>query len=205
MSPAMLLVALMIGRLPIKGPQKWFDAIGVATVIALLAIGVAVVVIAHKALGRVRGADIFYAAALAALSGLTVAMWARRGRIALAMPILVLPILTPPLLGRWLPSLSRTDHRTLAAAIRQKAGPGPCCFYGRNESFPLVFTLRAIVPQYETPQQLADALAREPRLIVIAETKNDVRPPPLPTDLKQVLDQRFEDQIVRVHVRPAGK
>jgi 4-amino-4-deoxy-L-arabinose transferase-like glycosyltransferase len=202
MPPAMLLAALMIARLPIKGPSKWFDAIGVATAIALLAMGIAVVVIAQKALGRVRGGDIFYAAVLAALSGLTLAMWARRGRIALAMPILILPIVTPPLLGRWLPSLSPTDHRTLADGIKQKAGRGPYCFYGRNESFPLVFTLAAIVPKYDAPQKLADALAREPRLIVITETKNDVRPPPLPTDLNKVLDQSLEDQIVRVYVGP---
>jgi 4-amino-4-deoxy-L-arabinose transferase-like glycosyltransferase len=203
--PAMLLAALMIARLPIRGPSKWFDAIGVATAIALLAMGIAVVVIAHQALGRVRGADVFYAAVLAALSGLTLAMWARRGRIALAMPILVLPILTPPLLGRWLPSLSPTDHRTLADDIKQKAGRGPYCFYGRNESFPLVFTLRAIVPKHDTPEELADALAREPRLVVITETKNNLRPPPLPARLTQVLEQCVEDQIARVYIGPARR
>jgi 4-amino-4-deoxy-L-arabinose transferase-like glycosyltransferase len=203
MPPAMLLTALLISRVPLKGTLKWFDAIGLVTTIALLALGVAIVVIAHKSLGRVRAADIFYAAVLAALSGLTLATWARRGRIALAMPILILPILTPPLLGRWLPSLSCTDQRALADAIKQKAGPGPYCFYGRNENFPLVFTLRAIIPQYDTPEELAGALARDPRLIVIAQTKNDVQPPPLPAELHQVIEERLEDQLVHVYVLPS--
>jgi 4-amino-4-deoxy-L-arabinose transferase-like glycosyltransferase len=202
--PAMLLTAWLVARIPVSrytDDTRLFDPIGIATVITLALVGVAVPVIAHRARGDVRPPDIFVSVALVLLAVLTLALWRRQGRSALALPILLLPAVMPGLLGRWMPSLARQDHRTLAAVIRAGAGPGPYCFYGPNESFPLIFTLQSIIPQYGTEDALRSALSREPRLIVIAQTKNRTNPPPVPEGLSQVVEQRMEDQVVRVYRR----
>jgi 4-amino-4-deoxy-L-arabinose transferase-like glycosyltransferase len=94
------------------------------------------------------------------------------------------------------PSLQPMTHRTLARQVRA-IGSGPYCFYGENISLPLLFYLGERAAQAQTPQDLTQLAARVPSLIVIAQTKSGISPPPLPQgfiEVKQIdaAEQRFE-------------
>ena len=89
------------------------------------------------------------------------------------------------ILGRWLPSLDPVNHRTIAAELRREFGDGPYVFYGKNQSLPLVWNLRVIVPRVETAAELTEVLQRHPGTVVLAQTKNKLEPPALPNGLSE--------------------
>jgi hypothetical protein len=99
----------------------------------------------------------------------------------------------------WMPTLRRNSPREIAAEIRAVDPSGPYCFYGEKMSLPLVFYMKQIVPQYETPAELQEALDATPRLIVIAQTKSGVSPPPAPAGLERAAEIKSEDQTFEVY------
>jgi 4-amino-4-deoxy-L-arabinose transferase-like glycosyltransferase len=90
--------------------------------------------------------------------------------------------------GRWAPTLRPVNHRTIAASIVDTLGDDrPCVFYGStsNASLSLVWNLRRVIPVRATEADLRATLAAAPRTIVIAQTKNNVSPPPVPPELHE--------------------
>ena len=109
--------------------------------------------------------------------------------------------------GRWLPSLDVVDHRTIAADLRGYFGEGPYVFYGQNMSFPLVWNLRQVVPRLATREELEARLGRSPETVVIAQTKNNREPPPLPPGMAEAASFEAGDEgmVFRVYVRGDSK
>jgi len=96
--------------------------------------------------------------------------------------------------GRWLPSLHRVTHRTIAADLREAFPEGGYRFYGRDPSFPLIWNLRQVVPTVDSEEALNRTLAEAPQIVVIAQTKNNRPPPPIPPQLKQVREFESGDE-----------
>lgn len=106
--------------------------------------------------------------------------------------------------GRFLPSLQLADHRTIAAELYGKWGEGPYVFYGTNLSLPLIWNLRQAVPTAETREALEAALARNPATVVIAQTKNNVAPPPVPAGLVEAAIYRAGDEGTTFRIYVSG-
>jgi len=104
----------------------------------------------------------------------------------------------------WLPTLHADNHRTAAAAIRQKFGDGPYVLYGHDGSDPLLFNLRAVAPEIRKQEDLEQLFRNRPETIVIAQTKNKREPPPVPPDLQKHLELEVGDEgmVFRVYSRP---
>ena len=96
--------------------------------------------------------------------------------------------------GRWLPSLHRVTHRTVAADLREAFPEGGYCFYGRDPSFPLIWNLRQVVPTVDSEAALKRTLADAPQTVVIAQTKNNRPPPAIPAQLKQLREFESGDE-----------
>ncbi|MBC8108486.1 MAG: glycosyltransferase family 39 protein [Anaerolineae bacterium] len=100
------------------------------------------------------------------------------------------------IIGFWWPTTETQSPRTVAAQIRA-IGPGPYCFFGENFSLPLVYNLRSIVPQARNARELTQLMSDHPNLLIIAQTKSKVAPPPVPIGCETVgeifmKDQKFE-------------
>jgi 4-amino-4-deoxy-L-arabinose transferase-like glycosyltransferase len=75
------------------------------------------------------------------------------------------------LVGIWAPAADSATPRTIAAHIRGEFGPGPYVFYrGLGENLPLTWYLNGVVPRIESDAELAQMLARNPRLVIIQAT-----------------------------------
>jgi 4-amino-4-deoxy-L-arabinose transferase-like glycosyltransferase len=107
--------------------------------------------------------------------------------------------------ARFLPSLPEADHRTIAADLLEKWGERPYVFYGKNLSYPLVWNLRQPVPQAETAEELGEVLARAPQTVVVAQTKNNREPPPLPKGLSEVGSYRAGDEGMTFRIYVSGR
>jgi 4-amino-4-deoxy-L-arabinose transferase-like glycosyltransferase len=107
--------------------------------------------------------------------------------------------------GRWWPSLNPVTHRTIAADLRAAFGDGPYVFYGRDPSFPLVWNLRQVAPAAPTPEALQRTLQQAPQIVVIAQTKNNRPPPPIPPQLKQVAEFDPGDEGMTFRIYRAGE
>jgi 4-amino-4-deoxy-L-arabinose transferase len=106
--------------------------------------------------------------------------------------------------GRFLPSLVWVDHRTIASDLRGKWGDGPYVFYGKNLSLPLVWNLRQTIEPVQTREELESVLARSPQTVVIAQTKNDVSPPPVPAGLVEAAIYRAGDEGMTFRIYVVG-
>jgi 4-amino-4-deoxy-L-arabinose transferase-like glycosyltransferase len=107
--------------------------------------------------------------------------------------------------GRWLPSLHRITHRTVAADLREAFPDGGYRFYGRDPSFPLIWNLRQVVPTVDSEEALRRALNDAPETIVIAQTKNNRPPPPIPPQLKQVREFESGDEGMTFRIYRSGE
>lgn len=107
--------------------------------------------------------------------------------------------------GRWLPSLEGISHRTIAADLRGAFAGGPYTIYGKDPSLPLAWNLRCVTPTAPDEGALRGVLDREPRTVVIGQTKNNRQPPPIPGRLQ--LWREFptgeEGMIFRIYVQDA--
>jgi 4-amino-4-deoxy-L-arabinose transferase-like glycosyltransferase len=135
------------------------------------------------------------AASLLKRQGLAAGTFAYAAAVALAFAVMF---------ARWIPSLDRVNHRTIAADLRDSYGDGPYVFYAKDPSYPLVWNLRSIVPLARTQPELVRLLARNPDTAVIAQTKNRIDPPPVPASLEE--QERFhvgsEGMAFRIYAIP---
>jgi 4-amino-4-deoxy-L-arabinose transferase-like glycosyltransferase len=178
--------------------------VGITLLILLLAAG-AVFFIGSQRRGAVALEDVICSAALLLVSVWGLAVFVRRPAAAALFGMCAAGAVLPYVVGRWLPSLDRHDHRALATHLKHRFPPelNPrYCFYGKNESVPLIFALKQIVPQYETEAELRAAIIVNPKLVVIGQTKNGTPPPPVPPPLEEFYTDRLEDQSIVIYVVP---
>jgi 4-amino-4-deoxy-L-arabinose transferase-like glycosyltransferase len=106
--------------------------------------------------------------------------------------------------GRWEPSLESVTHRTIAAELRGAFGDGPYVFYGKDSSLPLVWNLRTVIPECKTPDELQAQLLKDPGTVVIAQTKNKRKPPPVPPELRELrrLETGDDGMVFQIYALP---
>jgi 4-amino-4-deoxy-L-arabinose transferase-like glycosyltransferase len=174
----------------------------ITLVLGLVAAG-AVFFIGAKQRGGISLEDVILSGALLLITAWAIAVAVRKPAAAALLGFCATGAVMPYVTGRWLPSLQRHDHRAFVAHLRHRLPPGTrYCFYGGNESVPLTFGLRQIMPQYQHEDELRTAIARDPHVVVLAQFKNGVAPPPVPRPLEQIFEDRLEDQRIRVYRMP---
>ena len=135
---------------------------------------------------------------------ITAVVWRARGLGAgVAALIAGLGVGFAVMIGYWIPSLQGVSHRTAAATLRGSFGDRPYVFYAKDPSFPLIWNLRTVVPCLPTAAELEQALAARPTTVVIAQTKNNRPPPPIPSGLTEAahFDIGDEKMTLRVYVK----
>jgi hypothetical protein len=65
----------------------------------------------------------------------------------------------------------------------------------------LCFYLRSTVPQVKTAGELEQLATREPRIVVIAQTKSKYNPPPLPAGFDQQMHIAPPKQLFQIYQR----
>lgn len=180
MPPAMLLAGWILDR-ALDGRDKALrvavEIVMGATAVGFAAAGVGVLVSARAGHGRIGGVDGVVAFSLAAAGvGVLVAIFKKRlgagmtamvggGTIAMALVI-----------GLWEPSMEGMTYREVAKRIEERFGEGPYAFGPNSEDLSLSYSLRRVVPAYETEEGLAEAVAKEPGLVVMVEEEEEERP-----------------------------
>jgi 4-amino-4-deoxy-L-arabinose transferase-like glycosyltransferase len=207
LGPVQALFAAYALHRALAGDAKERRAAGIvlgATLAVSLLAPAGVIVAARQARGMVQTLDLALIVLLLAGAVGAVSLLRRHGLLAGVFGYATaLALVFAVTFGRWLPSLDPSDHRTVAAEMREQFGDGPYVFYGKNMSLPLVWNLRQIVPQVRTREELDAHLSRTPEAVLIAQTKNKREPPPLPPSLAEaaVLDiDRREGSVFRVYV-----
>jgi 4-amino-4-deoxy-L-arabinose transferase-like glycosyltransferase len=167
-------------------PRRWRD---ISRGVLLVTIGVVILAPVGIILGawsrhHALNAGDFLMSALAVIGG--IAVWAvfsrtdlRRGSMALAVVIVILLLAGQA----WYETLEPPSQREIAAQIRRRLAPENdrrLCFYGENESLPLSWELRSVVPTAATARQLREMSDASASLVAIVQEKNGVRPPPPP-------------------------
>lgn len=197
--PMMILIAHLL--------MKWPDDLGnwvrwiFAGMLSLAFLGgFAIPMAAYFAIGEVRPGDIVVGVLLLIAATIVALVTTRRRHILAGIMTMMLAvcILMPVLIGYWIPSLTKTSSREVANQIRSAFGNGPYAYYGENRSLPLCFNLRAAIPGVETGK-LDEST--KPGTIVIAQTKNDTKPPPLPWNYPREMSIRTEDQTFDLYRR----
>jgi 4-amino-4-deoxy-L-arabinose transferase-like glycosyltransferase len=183
---------------PERRALRW--VVGITLLLGIVAAG-AVFFVGGKRRGDVGLEDVLLSPAVLLVSLWGLGIFFRRPALAALFGMFATALLFPYVIGRWLPSLDRHDHRALAVRIHHRLYESNLryCFYGPDVSVPLGWTLRQVMPQYRTLAELRDALASDPRLVVIVEKKNGDKIPPVPPPLELILEDRVEGQDVRVY------
>ena len=186
MPPVMILTGWVIDQAlewpRLEGGRVPFALLVATVAVALLAVP-AIIVVSRYLVGNVRPSDQALATAIAATILLAAMIWWRIGtEAAAAVFVGAVAAVLAVAVGAWMPSLEKTDTRTVADEVRGHFGAGPYCFYS-NGSLALCFNLRTVIPQANTPQELEAIVRHEPRTVVIAQTKAKSVPPPIPPNL----------------------
>jgi 4-amino-4-deoxy-L-arabinose transferase-like glycosyltransferase len=180
---------------------KIADALLLAMFVVMFLGMIAIPIIAVKVRpgGRVEDYTTAAVMGIAAVVGLWACIRTQEkvGIVAIALMAIAVTIVTQS----WLPSLETDNSRAVARQVRALA-PGPLCFYGENISFPLIFHLQRIVPRYQTPDELSAAGQQEPDLVVIAQTKANHTPPPLPASFQHIGKIEADEQIMDLYRQP---
>jgi 4-amino-4-deoxy-L-arabinose transferase-like glycosyltransferase len=206
--PAMPALAVLTGWLIDqtldRGLPQWDLArtLFLATAIVVLAGSLALPLVAI----RIRGGGVlpidWLAATLCTIGAATTLYMFRRSRggdLAPSTFAVASAVGMTVLMQAWAPSLRSADNpRAIADAVRA-VGPGPYAFYGENISLPLVFYLGEVMPRLQSPQDLSAAVARQPQLIVVAQTKSGKSPPPMPDGLVRAAEVAAADQTFEVY------
>lgn len=175
------------------------------TVVTCLAAGPGLVYAGRMERELLKTVDLVMGATVLVSGLITIWVWRRRGLWAATRVLAVSAgLIMGGVFGWWFPSLEVVTHRTAAADLRRAFGDGPYVFYGKeNVSYPLIFNLRTTAPRATTPEELARVLAREPRTAVIAQTKNNRTPPPIPPGLVERVKAEIGDEgmIIRGYER----
>jgi 4-amino-4-deoxy-L-arabinose transferase-like glycosyltransferase len=193
-------VMMLIGWTIVRGTQRasrlfpWVRGILIA-MIALAALSeAAIMFIALQAHQQMTLIDALTIGCIGTAATVTAAIFYRNGAAAaFASLIACTAALMPLVMGVWLHQLSPSNPRTIARQIDQTFGQADYVFFGPNVSLPLCFNLRAKIPWAQDMAQLP-ALVR-PGTVVIAQTKSNQTPPPLPAAYVHRLQIRSEDQI----------
>jgi 4-amino-4-deoxy-L-arabinose transferase-like glycosyltransferase len=157
--------------------------------------GIAVIAGARSERGMIQTHDLLIAAALTVIIAAVVWVRWRRGLGAgVAAYALAAAIAFTAIFGFWIPTTNPDNHRAAAQAIRAQFGDGPYVLYGQQGSEPMLWNLRSVVPEIRTQEELADVLRQQPGTVVIAQTKNNRPPPPLPPNLEKRLERRVGDE-----------
>jgi hypothetical protein len=99
-------------------------------------------------------------------------------RAAAACLVAATALLMPLVMGLWISQLPLQNPRTIARRIEQTFGDADYVFFGPNVSLPLCFNLREKIPWAQELPQLPPLV--HPGTVVIAQTKSNQSPPPLP-------------------------
>jgi 4-amino-4-deoxy-L-arabinose transferase-like glycosyltransferase len=208
--PLMPVLAILTGWLLDEATSERFEharavrIIFFLTVSILLAGMVLAPVAGHIVRGSIVPAD-FVASAVGVAIGVVALRWLRRsyergfvvavGGVAVAMSVLV---------ELWIPTLEGVGSDDVAARLRE-VGPGPYYFYGPNVSLPLVFYMRTVMPQLQTPEDLAAEASKEPSLLAVVRDKSGSAPPATPDGFELALDLDTKDGQFRVLRRVTPK
>jgi 4-amino-4-deoxy-L-arabinose transferase-like glycosyltransferase len=208
--PLMPVLAIITGWLLNEATRERFEHVRAVRVIFYITVGVllAAMVMSPVAGYMVRG-RVVLADFVASAAGIAIGLVALRqlrgsyergviatvGGVAVAMSVLV---------QLWIPTLEGVGSDDVAASIRN-AGPGPYYFYGPNLSLPLVFYMRTVMPQLETPEELAAEAIKQPSLLAVVRTKSGGEPPSLPDGFEQALDIDTKDGEFRVFRHATAK
>ena len=198
MPPIMILIGWWIDRALAERRAALVDMTVVASVLAIPAI----LVTARLLAGRIGGSDWALATWIATLLLCVAAINWRIGRVAGATAYVAAVLLVfVPVIGLWMPQLEQDDSRQVARQISARFGTGPYCFYGPNYSLPLCFYLRSTIPQMKAANDLDQLVARQPRLVVIVQTKSKYNPPPLPAGFDQKMQISRPRQLFQIYQR----
>ena len=198
MPPIMILIGWWIDRALAERRTSLIDVTIVASVLAIPAILLA----ARLMVGLISGSDWALAAWIAALLLCVAVINWRISRAAGAMAYVAAVLLVfVPVVGLWMPQLEQDDSRQVARQISARFGDNPYCFYGPNYSLPLCFYLRSTIPQMKTANDLEQLVARQPRLVVIVQTKSKYNPPPLPAGFDQKMQISRPRQLFQIYQR----
>jgi len=183
MPPVMLLVGWLLDR-AMRGPTEEIPIVVYApidlTMLGTLLAAPAVLLVSRQ-MHPIRTVD-WMAGATVGLTGITViVLYLWRGRpAALAAYLVAVFLFFPPMIGLWVPTLEPHESADVAREIHQRYGNGPYVFYGANYSLPLCFNLRCAIPSAHSPAQLIERATNVPHLVVIAQKKSGIAPPPVP-------------------------
>jgi 4-amino-4-deoxy-L-arabinose transferase-like glycosyltransferase len=208
--PLMPVLAILTGWLLDEASRERFEHARAVRVIFHITIGVLMAgmilapVAGHIVRGSVVPAD-FIASAVGVAIGLIALRWLSRsyergvavavGGVAVAMSVLM---------QLWIPTLEGVGSDDVAARIRE-VGPGPYYFYGPNVSLPLVFYMRTVMPQIQTPEDLVAEAMKHPSLLAIVRDKSGSAPPAPPDGFELSLDLDTKDGQFRVLRRVTPK
>jgi 4-amino-4-deoxy-L-arabinose transferase-like glycosyltransferase len=186
------------------GMRRTFSVLFLLTAAVSCFGGVAMLAAARTERGFIQTSDLIIAAMVTAVAASVWVVWRKKGLawavLAYAGSVAAIFLI---MFSWWLPSLHEDDHRSAAAAIRQRFGDGPYVLYGPDGSDPLLFNLRSVVPEIREQSQLAEVLRERPGTIVIAQAKNNREPPPVPAELEKRLELPVGDEgmVFRVYSR----
>jgi 4-amino-4-deoxy-L-arabinose transferase-like glycosyltransferase len=160
--------------------------------------------IAHHIRGHYR-ADDFFLALAGVFSSLIVGAFFNRGALRGAIAFALLAPLLLAGFSIWETTLRPLSAQGIADLLRVKYPSAALCFYGENESLPLTWSLRRVVPQYKTQDELSAAAIAHPNLVVIGQEKHNTAPPAIPAGFHEDLELNLADQVYRIYVyRPGG-
>jgi 4-amino-4-deoxy-L-arabinose transferase-like glycosyltransferase len=192
--PMMPPLAIIAAWWLMRADQRWTRAInriaGVALVLAALALPVA----AQFNRGDVVTSDLLIAIVLLVVG---ILLW-RRLSDRIGAFCVASAMTMSALMGAWFPSIDTRTPRTVANEIRE-LGAGPYCFYGENFSLPLVYHLRQVVPQTRDARELTTLMSQNPTLLIIAQTKSKVAPPPVPIGCETIREIFMKDQKFEIY------
>jgi hypothetical protein len=180
----MLLVGWLLDRAISESADQMPGAVCAlidATLLGTVLAAPGILFAARHVLHQIRAVDWEVATAVALAGIIVIVLYLRRGRPAALRAYLIAGVLIfPPIIGLWVPTLEPDESAGVARQIHERYGDGPYVFYGRNYSLPLCFNLRCAIPSMHTPEQLIEAAAKTPGVVVIAQKKGNLSPPAPP-------------------------
>ena len=195
MPPMMILIGwwidMALGPEPVAGRRRRIPLLDATFILTALAV-VAIPLTARAGRSGMSRLD-WALTAEVALGVFAVAIaFFRRGRQAAVLVYLAAVLLViVPAMTYLAPRYEDVNSREIARTIRSRFGEGPYCFYGKNLSLQLCFHWKTQVPQEVTREDLERLAAKEPDIVVIAQTKPAHAPPVLPPGF----DERWRLQL----------
>jgi 4-amino-4-deoxy-L-arabinose transferase-like glycosyltransferase len=197
-------VMILIGWTLVNGLRpdyRWFGwlrgiLIGMVMLAALAEAGV--VFVALQTHQRITAIDAAAVVGIGIGATVTAILFLRRGATTAATSLIAsVALLMPLLMGFWFNQLSPGGPRAVASTISQRFGDVDYVFFGPNTSLPLCFNLREKIPWAKTDAELAPLV--HAGTIVIAQTKSNTKPPPLPEEYVHRLTVENEDQTFELY------